>query len=1215
MDEFAAANPQATLNASTSLLLPALLGPTPLTAVPYGIAPGQSLNEIAALFTPITATTLGETNQDIRGIFVPGQPVSVGNMGPVFTGAEDSIASLLQKFSSPAPTLDQLIDAIAPSTTLLLSGAPLICPAPQVPQNTLNLAALAGLYGVSFQPFARANASLDNFLDPSQSVTFGDVTITIGPHGTLTSILARAVAQGVAMDFEQMITALVQRNILAQGAKFLLPPPGTQAGANLKATPAVDCALTPVRTTVTIARPPDQVDSDFTNTPGTGSSSSFVPPLATGSPASYQTFADLLELAWPGLFRIGVGGPDAGDASGQRLMAVRFAPQGTTGINAIMQVEVPNTPAYFALPPLSNQLVSRTARVRIYQSGAENPLPPPGEGRIFQGVDVQTWASAALQAIDLLLSPSFATAAFTVTASGNLSTTFNNLVSAKGRLAAKISQGIAGVLVPGSGNLTTAQEALRQILNISLTEGFSTDAVLQLPTAVSAQFDQSSQPPLNCADIGGHRLNGKPQSAREPLNTSTTLNALASNWHVHVDAVARLLGDTPNLLATGTILEANNKTWTIGPHDTLWTGVVTLDLQTLDAFAAQFGNQAPLFRDEVSVTVDGYSAITYPGATLAVMADLLAVGIGMLGVSNQDVTGLLQGTVWIKGVKHSVTPATSSLSGMAQGVALPVEVLAVSIAEQSVLVAPVPLFAVNWLPDYTLSPGKITLDQSAAQLNLLLNLKQRATRRRLLLNLQFQLTGLEYDVSPAPLTVGYERSEWLQFINPLDGAPPTAAMIETNVGQLDIPVPLRSYPAPIRLISQYAQPGPPNPDLPPIQRAKSWRYLVIFETGDAAQDVVYLKIGVNYAVGSALASNAATADPFNTLAEFNLNYPAIQADLDNLLLPPDVLAANPQLLKAAQSAVKAMSIISGDLADTWGPVQPGDTVLEGAPALAPQQSYEFRMETRVRSGAGAVEFLDALVLVRTATTTAWGPHGEIPRLGYIDALGNLRPLKQPEVPPGPVPTTLLYEFEENVLAFERRSYAIWYDNLDAVTEQNARFSARLTRNELLVPNGITNPAFVYRTPEVQFYDIASPAILRDESILIGQGAVTGFAAALARLFADLLGPDPQVAQTQQKFALQYGFRLAAPTGSGPNPPITDEDILALVPMLFRPLFAYAADVPTLTQDAVNAWFAQNPPAPGQVALLRLDITVFSTLMPDRTLPLLEFKRLDYFLTS
>ena len=128
--DFAAANAATVLATSVVLLLPALLDPATLAATPYGIQPGRTLHQIATRFG-LAYQLLGEQNQDQRGVFVPGQTVTVTGFGSVETGPDDSLASLRLAFPAESrPSLAQLIDAVADQAGLLRPGAVLVCPAP-----------------------------------------------------------------------------------------------------------------------------------------------------------------------------------------------------------------------------------------------------------------------------------------------------------------------------------------------------------------------------------------------------------------------------------------------------------------------------------------------------------------------------------------------------------------------------------------------------------------------------------------------------------------------------------------------------------------------------------------------------------------------------------------------------------------------------------------------------------------------------------------------------------------------------------------------------------------------------------------------------------------------------------------------------------------------------------------------------------------------------
>src|SRR6185437_7303958 len=192
--------------------------------------------------------------------------------------------------------------------------------------------------------------------------------------------------------------------------------------------------------------------------------------------------------------------------------------------------------------------------------------------------------------------------------------------------------------------------------------------------------------------------------------------------------------------------------------------------------------------------------------TLSLLADALDVDLVYLAIANQELTGLLTGTVYLRGVPVQITEQTSSLAGLAAAQDLPVAVLAPLIADQSVLTVDAVLHVLRWVPEYSLNIGKVSLDAAQGALTLLLSLKNRAQYRRLFLNLGFGITALEYAIFEAQYVEGYQTSKWLHPVNPLPSAPAelNGAVLSTDLGQLDIPVALRAYPVTPRLVNQSA---------------------------------------------------------------------------------------------------------------------------------------------------------------------------------------------------------------------------------------------------------------------------------------------------------------------------------------------------------------------------------------------------------------------------
>jgi LysM repeat protein len=1232
--DFAAANAPSVLATDVVLVLPALLDPANLAATPYGIQPDRTLHQIATLFGRST-DELGELNADQPGIFLPDQPVAVPGFGSVTTGPDDSLNTLRLKFPAGSqPSLSQLIDATADQAGLLQPGAALVCPAPTAALagggDPTTIAALAGAFVTAADGplLAQCNAALAGFLKQQAEYSIDGHHFVVGANQTLANTLDLVnLALAVPLSYDAFLAAMLDQPVVDPASPVLLPPPGATLRAELPAVPPVTDVLSELSCVVTISRPTDEIAESFADVLEVRQASSTITPVTTGEPATLTGFADALATAYGG--ELWLGTSSVREQGVQQQYLVRFAAPTAEPepVHAIRQVALGGTPAFLGLPPLSNSLISRAADVRAYLSGANPPFSADSQNLMFQSVDVTDWARDLLATVDLALSPSYASAGYLATAGAAGSADFDALVNAKLTLASKISAQLAPIQAGAAAlDATAAQASLEQLLRVNLSAGYDTDAVVQVPSAVQASWASTG------ADAGGHRLTGKVLANTVQLGTASTLGQLAEGFTVSAQAVVELLSATTNVLATGAQLSLGSATWTIGEHDSLSTGIAVLNT-TPAVFADTFAGTAPLFRDGVALTVDGFTASVDLGDTLSTMADALDVDLVYLAIANQELAGLLTGTVYLRGVPVTITEQTASLAGLATAQGMPVAVLAPLIADQAVLTVDTVLRVLRWVPEYSLSPGKVELDVPAGALTLLLTLKNRAQYRRLFLNLGLGITALEYAVTDAEYVAGYQSSKWLHFVNPLPSVPAelNGAVIRTDLGQLDIPVPLRAYPVTPRLVNQSAlasysadELAATEPVTDRIAKVEAWTYSAGFELQLAAQDVATITVGFNYRPATGLALSTGP-DPFPALAEYASNAAAIKADLATLVAPgssvtgPSSSVTGPadsvtpgqsapaDSVTPGQSALAALAELATKVADNWGfvPVTP-DLTADAGDGLVPTESYSWQLQTRYRSGDAGVQLLAALVLVRQPGTDSWGPAGTIPQLGYLEPDGVLRPLQQPEVPPGTVPQSLTYLFDKDVAAGSRLVYVVWYDKLNVVDYQNARAGLTVSRNQNLTPGSETNELFVYRTPPLTFTNLAVPSLLWDASLLFGAGALAQLSEALTGMFTDVLGNPPSGAQVSQKLTGNYGYRLAPPEG-----PLLPTDLVSLIPVFYRPTFPYADDVPVDTAAAVTGWFDSYSPAPGNVAFLSFDLQLFSTLLPDQVQPLVRFGRLDY----
>ena len=1222
---FAANNLASALKEGTMLIMPALIDVSNLAATPYAIGANKTLSAIATLFGT-DPQSLGTQDQNIIGIFVPDQTVTVAGSGTAQTASDDSIATLQNNFSGTSkPSLSALISAISNQTGLMLPGANLICPAPLASaagsSAALSLNALATSFLTANQALtlAKCNAALDGFLKTGVTYQVNNVDYQVGNHGTLANCFALVRGDHSALDYDGFLTGLLDQDIVDPTAKVILPPPGIAISAALPATLSLTNAITELAATVTVIRPDDEVSTDFTGIDGVASASAAIPPKAAGVPATLEVFADALNAAYGGTLQLATGPrnlPGSGTGK-QRQYVVRFEPPhtGTGAIdNAIRKVALANTPSYLALPPLANALVSRTAAIRDYQSASNPPFSTTTTSTMFQAVDVQAWVTDFLSTLDLALSPDYAAAGFFATQANGLSVAFENLVTAKKNLAAKIAAQLMPITTDDVPiDLTIAQTALAEQLLVNLSEGYDTDAVIQLPATIEATFGSTG------ADTGGHKLTGKTNVASVEISTTTTLTRLQTQFHISTQAVLELLAATPNILATGTTLSIGSEHWTIAAHDSLNEGISALQT-TPEIFATTFADQTPLFRDNVNVTIDSYTMDVPFGGTLETMADALSCGLQYLALANKDLPELLTGTAYINGTAVTITPATSSLSALAADQSLPLDNLTSQLAEQAILTTDASVAIARWVPEHSLTTGKINLDEASTALTMFLTMKNQAAFRRLFLNVGFDLGALEYKIEAAPYVDGYSRSDWLHFVEPLDAkAAPGGAVLQTQIGQMEVPIPLRAYPDTPRLVRQGAAATYADGDIDPadpvaaqLRKAKAWTYSAAFEVALAAQDSLSLTLGFNFHSNVALMAFGVITDPFEALAEYATNAAAIKSDLATLIAPNN--GADQDTTTPGQSAMLALADLATDIADNWGFVEDGPQGGALPDDLTLGESYEIIFQRRTRPGAQGIQLMDAIVLIRGADTSTWGPGTLIPSLGYINAAGNITPLISPEIPVGSVPQDLFYTFSEDVPASDKRAYVISYDNLDVVEYQNARTTVSISRNQNLVPGKITSTPFVFKTPDVHFTSIAVPYIIRRTPVIFASGTRGELAGNLTTLFTDILGTPPTSAALYESMIGRYGYRLAAATGSIDGE-LQPDDIVSQSPIFYRPLFTYANSVPNETASAVDDWFDTHQPASGKTAILSFNLQLFSKMITNLQQPLIAFDQLYYRLTD
>lgn len=1167
---------------------------------------------LAAFAAQVTGDTLNMATDlrlpdvaDISGVaYVPytvPQPGSIDTVGADGTTetvvVPNTMATVAASFLSDATTLTSLNQNIpglmASDTTSLVTGAFMMCPTPRVPHGGLWLGQLAVLFGVDVEELMRLNGATKGLLQASASVTRGSVTVTAGEYGTLSNMIARLQDAGEATTPEEekeVLSYMSGQAFLQSGATFLMPGWNTTIPVTLTNTPQLTTAITPLTATLEILRPTGSAHPDFTNVPGILSVTSDIAPEASGSPASYLAFAQGVEAGWSGLFRVATGRATGGN---QRLYLVRFDSIGTTD-NAIRKVAF-NTDrtVRYALAPLSNQPISRTVDVRPYASGATEPLAGAATPLLFQAVDIEAWAREALQAIDLMLSPANASAIYRLTAVDGVSSQLNQMVTAKATLAKSIpQQQLTAVFTnesptgdAGEAARTAAAAVLEQSLRTSLSYGYATDAVLQVGTTIDASFEATGD--SSSTDAGAHRFVGsvRPKPVVVATSEMTSLSGFAAALNVHPSATNTLLADTPGILAMGTYISSGVNTYIIEAGSTL-RDIATFFGWSVESLETALGGG--LYQLGASITLNSVSAVTVSGDSLSDVANTLGVSVTSLALANQTTSGLLTGTVYV-GEISSVLAQSTTLLSLATWQGITVQGLALRIADQPILAAGKTMYAVDWVPAHTLGSDKLSLDSSSGTVNLTLHSAQQSKRPRLLLDLQYELAALEYAVTPAGSEKGYEHSDWLQFLHPVDDSGPQRATFNMEIGKVSIPVPLRSFPE-MPLLHDQTTDTATAESAATLREAALWTYRSVIEVGDSAQDDVLLTFGINFASPSLVARDVASQDVFDTLAEMMTNFSAIRSDLTNLLVTDPGVDGT----AAAVSAVTAMADYATDLAGKWAPVNTNSSAAGTAPSLVPSQIFPCSIQVRWRAVSSTESVLDSVVFTKNEAD-AWAPAGATLNFAVILVDGTEVPL----MTTSSSDTEMIFNTPAGSAWTEYRGFAISYSGLQVIAVRNASLSAVITRNERLDPDKTTNERFVYTTPAVTYAEPAMVGIVNPNPIVITADQSTT-QAMIASLFQGL-GIAAGSTETQQSIAMSCSYELVP-------------GLAISLPVCFSPTALFTNETATELATAVTAWLSSTS-VPSDIALTaHVDLTVFSHTSNGAGQPLLRLSDVQFALT-
>jgi hypothetical protein len=595
--------------------------------------------------------------------------------------------------------------------------------------------------------------------------------------------------------------------------------------------------------------------------------------------------------------------------------------------------------------------------------------------------------------------------------------------------------------------------------------------------------------------------------------------------------------------------------------------------------------QQRFFKPGVHVPLAQLTLSTPAQATLNTLARYFETTPDEVLVANQDVAGLFQAHQEITAPGHDPytvqpndTPALVARAIWGDASDPSLASLSQAIAIQAGLIAGnIPVGILRLTPDATLSSAKVPLNDGTSFLTFLFTTKAPASESRVFLDLDYRINEMEYDLGSLPGIAGYQASSWLSFVLPIEA---TDARYGAPLGQVEIPVPLRSYPTPPSLIAQQVEQTPPRQ----LAEVKQWQYSYTYEHLDAAQDTI--ETGVRYNLppkngpARALAAGAPPArNLFEALANFTQVYLELEPDLRGLTAqqPPP----------AASAAVVAFQTLVTEVATAWrawlDAVQPaGATTADYTFDIAQTTPDEHGIvSVTVTATGGTAPDVGLLPVIQlpgyTPVTVA-----RVAATATANAAAEYQfqlPADPAQLPPIPQATVLMPAF-------------------DVLLRQNAWGAVWLTRNRNLSPSAVTNPAFVYQTPAIGFTNNAVPLLIDNTEWAIGEVAVSGgtldqagLQGLLQTIFDQIL-PSAAPAPHIVRLSCSYAFSLSQNSQG--------DDLRATVPVILVPQVALAAQSPQLqtvidnVATAIVSWHQQHQPSTASGCYM-FSLGVFSNL--------------------
>lgn len=492
---------------------------------------------------------------------------------------------------------------------------------------------------------------------------------------------------------------------------------------------------------------------------------------------------------------------------------------------------------------------------------------------------------------------------------------------------------------------------------------------------------------------------------------------------------------------------------------------------------------------------------------------------------------------------------------------------------------------------YNFSPSKLPLKDGKAWLNFLLSVEDPAAQNALTLDLDYQMGFVEHNIDPAARRCNYTPSNWLTFVLQQNAEPlpqKEKNTLTAPMGDVRMPIPLRSYPPLPKLLAAGATQDTPGADIKAIDEALSWTYTLTVELPAASQDTLNLMVTFNEPPQGHSASRPRMmlaeaakrpppADLFEALARYAFEYPQ---------LAPDIKALADGGTPRSNEALKDFSELVSGVAAAWpGWVPPATNFLPVADDDTTHEQWDYAID---HTSDGTLTASAS----RSRGSVVW-PDIEGYDAPQVETSGNRATYKLKV--PGPAPARLELSWG--------RLYVLDY--------QSARTSAFIERNRNLGGAGeTTNEQFVYRTETVALPAPVVPLIIAPNTLSLASGSsLEATVTAMYRALHASPGGTITSGDSQNELKLEgpisYSFRLLDNL---------DSSVLSFLPLfLLQEDIAPGADADAALRAAqnMNDWRKETDPKIDNSAVsFRLTIFATKIVQGEEQLPLVQFADLS-----